>query len=185
MSPISIGILAVSMSADAFVASLGRGAAGGSRPGFAQALRTGAVFGAVEAVTPLIGWLLGVAASQYVAAVDHWIAFVLLGAVGLRMVLQAMGRHEDEVASPSTWALLATAIGTSIDAMVVGMSLAFLEVNIFIIALAIGAATMALSTTGILAGRFLGRALGQLVEICGGIALIGLGTMILVEHLTV
>lgn len=183
MSPITIGFLAVSMSVDAFIASLGRGA-GAARPSFAMALRTGAVFGAIEAVTPLLGWALGVAASRYVEAFDHWIAFTLLAAVGLRMVIEALRRPENEAApSASLWALVATAIGTSIDAMVVGVSLAFLEVNIVIIALAIGLATMAMSTTGMMAGRFLGSRLGRIVEILGGLALVALGTTILIEHL--
>ena len=78
MSPLTIGVLAVSMSVDAFIASLGRGATG-HRPGVLRALKTGAIFGTVEMVTPLIGWALGMAASAWVAAVDHWVAFALLG----------------------------------------------------------------------------------------------------------
>ncbi|MDN3711997.1 manganese efflux pump MntP family protein [Paracoccus cavernae] len=184
MSPIAIGVLAVGMSVDAFIASLGRGASG-SRPSFALALRTGAVFGIIEALTPLLGWTLGVAASRYVEAFDHWIAFTLLAAVGLRMVMQALRRPEDETPAPASfWMLVATAVGTSIDAMVVGVSLAFLEVNIVIIALAIGLATMAMSTTGMLAGRFLGSRLGRIVEILGGLALVAFGTTILIEHLS-
>jgi putative Mn2+ efflux pump MntP len=83
----------------------------------------------------------------------------------------------------SLFVLLATAIGTSIDAMAVGVSLAFLSVNIIVIALAIGAATTIMSTTGILAGRFLGARFGRYAEIVGGLALIGLGASILYEHL--
>lgn len=184
MSPIAIGFLAVSMSVDAFIASLGRGATA-KRPDFTLALRTGAVFGAIEALTPLLGWALGVAASRYVAAFDHWIAFTLLAAVGLRMVAQALRRPADAAPpSASLWALVATAIGTSVDAMVVGVSLAFLEVNIVIIAVAIGLATMAMSTTGMMAGRFLGSRLGRIVEIFGGLALVALGATILIEHLS-
>lgn len=183
MSPMTIGILAVSMSVDAFIASLGKGAAE-RRPSFGHALRTGAIFGAVEAVTPLLGWLLGVAASQYVEAVDHWIAFALLGAVGVHMALQAFAKEEERSEATSGWAVVATAIGTSIDAMAVGVSLAFLQVNIFVVALCIGFTTMVMSSTGILAGRFLGRRFGRLMEAVGGIALIGLGSVILFEHLT-
>ncbi|WP_312526965.1 manganese efflux pump MntP family protein [Paracoccus sp. (in: a-proteobacteria)] len=184
MSPIAIGFLAVSMSVDAFVASLGQGATA-KRPNFSHALRTGVLFGVIEALTPLIGWALGVAASQYVQAFDHWIAFTLLGAVGLRMVLQALRAHDDAPQGRgSLWALIATAIGTSIDAMVVGVSLAFLDVNILLIALAIGLATMTMSTTGVLAGRFLGNRLGRIVEVFGGLALIVFGTTILIEHLS-
>ncbi|MFD1881962.1 manganese efflux pump MntP family protein [Paracoccus pacificus] len=185
MSPISIGVIAVSMSVDAFIASIGKGA-GARRPNFRNAIRTGAIFGIVETVTPLIGWAAGMAASQSVAAIDHWIAFVLLAAVGIRMVLQAaQNRDKDEGASSATlWATVATAVGTSIDAMAVGVSLAFLDVNIIVIAVAIGVATMVMSSTGMLAGRFLGKRLGRIAEMLGGIALVGLGATILFQHLT-
>jgi len=185
MSPLSIGILAVSMSVDAFIASLGKGAAS-HRPSFGRALKIGAIFGTVEAITPVIGWAMGVATSQFVQAVDHWIAFSLLFAVGAHMILQAVGpRSEEKEAQPAShWAIVGTAIGTSIDAMAVGVSLAFLEVNIVVIALAIGLATMVMSSTGILAGRFLSRRFGRVIETFGGLALIGLGTSILIEHLS-
>lgn len=184
MSPVSIGVLAVSMSVDAFIASLGKGAVA-RRPSFGRALKTGAIFGVVEAVTPLIGWGLGVAASQYVDQVDHWIAFVLLSGVGLHMLLQAFKPRDEGHARPADtlWATLATAVGTSIDAMAVGVSLAFLDVNILLIALAIGFTTMVMSSTGILAGRFLGHRFGRIIEVFGGTALITLGSVILYEHL--
>ncbi len=183
MSPISIGVLAISMSVDAFIASLGKGAAS-PRPNVGMALRTGAIFGVVEAITPLIGWAAGIAASRHVAAVDHWIAFALLSAVGVHMVLQALTRKPEEAATGSLWATVATAVGTSLDAMAVGVSLAFLDVNIFVIALAIGFATLLMSSTGVLAGRFLGQRFGRVAEAVGGCALFGLGAMILFEHLT-
>lgn len=183
MSPISIGVLAVSMSVDAFIASLGKGAAT-RRPSFGHALRTGAIFGVVETLTPLIGWLMGMAASQYVAAVDHWIAFVLLGGVGLHMAIRAGGGGSDAgPGATSLWATVVTAVGTSIDAMAVGVSLAFLDVNIFLIAIAIGLTTMMMSSTGLYLGRVLGRRFGVIAEVVGGCALVGLGTLILVEHL--
>ena len=183
MSPIAIGLLAITMSLDAFVAALGRGASMRSICLF-TALRMGLVFGLVEAITPLIGWGLGVAASQYVQIFDHWIAFGLLVAVGLRMVLQGLSAPEADKAAPAKgWALLFTAIGTSIDAMAVGVSLAFLEVNILIIALAIGAATMTLGTIGALAGSLVGNRFGKLAEIAGGTFLMLMGAKILLEHL--
>ncbi|MFC3181906.1 manganese efflux pump MntP [Cypionkella sinensis] len=183
MSPISIGVLAVSMSVDAFIASLGKGAAT-TRPSFRTALKTGAIFGVVEMITPLIGWAAGVAASQYVQAVDHWIAFALLAAVGAHMLLQALTRKPEELRASSLWTTVVTAVGTSLDAMAVGVSLAFLDVNIMVIAVAIGAATMVMSSTGILAGRYLGQRFGRVAEALGGVALFGLGALILFEHLT-
>lgn len=184
MSPIAIGVLAVSMSVDAFIASVGKGASS-HRPSFGSAIRTGAIFGVVEALTPLIGWTAGVAASRYIAAVDHWIAFALLAAVGLHMIFQALTRGEEERrTSSSLGATIVTAVGTSLDAMAVGVSLAFLNVDIFVIAIAIGLATMVMSSVGVLAGRFLGRRFGRIAEAVGGCALFGLGAMILFDHLT-
>uniref|UniRef100_A0A9E7ZNZ0 Putative manganese efflux pump MntP n=1 Tax=Bosea sp. NBC_00436 TaxID=2969620 RepID=A0A9E7ZNZ0_9HYPH len=186
MSPVSIAVLAVGMSVDALLASLGRGAAS-TRPRFLEALRTGAVFGIVETITPLIGWAAGFAASQYVAAIDHWIAFVLLGAVGGCMVLHSLksaAERAEAVLATSLWALMATAVGTSIDAMAVGVSLAFLDVNIVVVALAIGFATFLMSTGGMMAGNLIGAAFGRWAERLGGLALIGLGASILFSHLT-
>ncbi len=93
MSPVAIAVLSVSMSADAFAAAIGRGAQ--HRPTVPQALRSGLVFGVIEAITPLIGFALGVAAAGFVAAIDHWIAFGLLGAVGAKMIWEALN-PEDE-----------------------------------------------------------------------------------------
>ncbi len=185
MSPVSIAVLAIGMSVDALIAALGRGASP-VRPTLSQAFRTGLVFGVVEMLTPLIGWALGVAASQYIQAVDHWVAFVLLAAVGGRMTIHALSRQDttqEDISNPSAFGLLATAVGTSLDAMAVGVSLAFLNVNIVVIAVAIGLATMVMSTGGVLAGRYLGARFGKYAEIVGGIALVGLGTKILFEHL--
>lgn len=184
MSPISIFILAFSMSVDAFAAAIGRGASL-ERPRLSEALRTGLVFGVVEAITPVIGWAAGVAASRLVQAVDHWIAFALLAGVGIRMVHTAIRKSED--AAPmgrSLGVLVATAIGTSLDAMAVGVSLAFLEVNIIVIAIAVGLATFLMASGGMLIGRMIGERLGRLAEAMAGVALFGLGLKILIEHLS-
>jgi putative Mn2+ efflux pump MntP len=184
MSPLTILVLAFSMSVDAFAVSVGRGAALG-RPHYSEALRTGAVFGVVEAITPVIGWAAGVAASGLVEAVDHWIAFTLLAGVGLHMLHAAVRKQPDaEPSGRSLRVLMATAVGTSLDAMAVGVSLAFLEVNIVVIAIAIGIATFLMSSGGILVGRLIGARLGRFAEAAAGVALIGLGLSILVEHLT-
>jgi manganese efflux pump family protein len=183
MSPIAVFVLAVSMSADAFAASVGWGAALG-RPRFSDALRAGAVFGIIEAITPIIGWTAGVAASGLVQAVGHWIAFALLGVVGGRMIYAA--RRKAEGSKPvrqSLWMLFVTAVGTSLDAMAVGVSLAFLNVNIAVIALAVGLATFVLSTGGTLIARFVCKWFGPIAEATAGLALFLIGVSILVEHL--
>lgn len=191
MSPIAIAILSLSMSADAFAAAIGRGAK--HRPTLPQALRSGLVFGVIEAITPLIGFALGVAAAAFVEAIDHWIAFGLLGAVGGKMIWEAL-KPEDEAeeettatkaASRGLIALVATAVGTSIDAGAVGVGLALLGENIWLIAACIGMTTFALATLGLLIGKAAGTRLGKIVELVGGIALIALGLKILLEHLGV
>jgi manganese efflux pump family protein len=186
MSPISIAVLAIGMSIDALLASIGRGA-GLRRPRVGEAMKTGFVFGLVETITPLVGWVAGVAASRYVAAVDHWIAFGLLAFVGGRMILHGFQRppeRPDLERNGSLPVLLATALGTSIDAMAVGVSLAFLDVNILVVSLSIGAATFVMSTGGIMTGRLIGMRFGRWAEIIGGAALFALGLSILVDHLT-
>lgn len=183
MSPISIAVLAISMSVDAFAAALARGARG-ERVHVAEALRSGAVFGVIEAITPVIGWGAGVLAAGFVTAVDHWIAFGLLMLVGGRMILEAARRPQGEApARRSSWGLVATAVGTSLDAMAVGVSLAFIDANIWVIAAAVGLATFVMATCGTLVGRVVGVRFGRIAEGVGGLALIILGSAILHEHL--
>lgn len=181
MTPTSIGILAIGMSMDALIAAIGRGTT--RRYGLRAALGAGAVFGVVETITPLIGWTLGLLASNFVQAIDHWIAFGLLGAIGMKMVLESFRPREAARETGSFWTLVATAVGTSIDAMAVGVSLAFLQVNILVVAGAIGVATMMAATVGMLAGRYLSASFGRWAELLGGLALLGLGLSILIEHL--
>lgn len=184
MSPLTIAALAFSMSIDAFAVSVGRGAAIG-RPRVSEALRTGLIFGVVEAITPIIGWLAGVAASRFIEAIDHWIAFALLAGVGLHMLLAALRGGEDEQPKGRSFmVLVATAVGTSLDAMAVGVSLALLQVNIVVIAIAIGLATFVMSSGGMMVGRMIGERFSKLAGIVAGLALCVLGGSILIEHLT-
>ena len=184
MSFLTILALAFGMSMDAFAAAIAQGAAIGTP----TTLRTAAVFGSVEALTPLIGWAIGSVAQRYIADWDHWIAFTLLLLLGLRMIYGALqpephaGEQSEEGQPqrsqsgrrpPSPLMLVAIAFATSIDSMIVGVGLAFLEVNILLTALAIG----------LRLGSFLGSAIGKCAEILGGLVLIGIGTLILAEHL--
>jgi len=180
---LAIIFLAFSMSADAFAAALGKGTRL-DRPGWREALRTGAIFGGIEAITPVIGWGVGRAASRYIEAFDHWIAFGLLLAIGGKMIWDAVRRHEDEEksSSHSFLALAVTALGTSIDALAVGVTLALVDANIIVNALAIGGATFTMTTIGVMAGRVLGEKFGRYAEAAGGLILIGIGCKILIEH---
>ena len=183
MSAIAVIILAFSMSVDAFAAALTKGTLL-ERPSLGEALRSGLIFGVVEACTPLIGWAAGLAAASFIQAIDHWIAFGLLGVIGGKLLWESLRQAESETKAVrhSFGTLFVTAIGTSIDAMVVGISLALVEADILIVALAIGLATFTMTTIGIMIGQMVGKRLGRLAEALGGIGLIAIGTTILIEH---
>lgn len=178
-------LLALAMSTDAFAAAIGKGASL-HRPKFREALRTGVIFGVIEAITPVIGWAIGLAAAQYVSRFDHWIAFILLTALGLRMIYAGVATPRVEAEQKphrhSFWLLVVTAFATSIDAMAVGVGLAFIDVDIIPTAAAIGVATMLMVTFGVMLGRVLGNIVGRRAEILGGVVLIAIGGVILYEH---
>lgn len=176
--------IALSMSADAFAASLGKGAAL-HRPRIGEVLRTGLVFGVVESLTPFAGWLCGLVAASYIEAIDHWIAFALLGAIGTKMIWDATTRAPDVTAARrhSLPVLALTALATSLDAFAVGVSLAFISADIVTTALAIGAATFVMASVGMFVGRFVGALLGRIAEAIAGLVMIAVGTTILTTHL--
>jgi putative Mn2+ efflux pump MntP len=179
-------MLALAMSTDAFAAAIGKGSSL-HKPRITEALRMGLIFGVIETITPLIGWLIGSAASQFVESWDHWIAFTLLLALGLHMIYNGVkpADEEEEKTQQHGFLLLAvTAVATSIDALAVGIGLAFVDVNIFMAAAAIGVATMTMVTIGTMLGRALGTIVGQRAEIIGGVVLIAVGATILYEHLS-
>lgn len=188
MGVASTAALALSMSADAFAVSVSKGVCT-THPRLRDAARSGAIFGAVEAIAPLAGWTLGLIASRYIQAFDHWIAFVILGYVGgklLRESFEPAEPHCEESATPEQPRIglaILTAIGTSIDSMAVGVSLAFLPVNIWVMAAAIGTATFTMSTLGIMIGHHVGNKVGKRAETAAGLVLIGIGTHILLNHL--
>ncbi|HFS7969635.1 TPA: manganese efflux pump MntP [Klebsiella pneumoniae] len=178
-------LLAFGMSMDAFAASIGKGA-NLHKPKFSEAVRTGLIFGAIETLTPLVGWGLGMLASQFILEWNHWIAFILLVFLGGRMIVEGFRGDSDEACEAphrhGFWLLVTTAFATSLDAMAVGVGLAFLQVSIVTTALAIGCATFIMSTLGMMVGRFIGPLLGKRAEILGGIVLIGIGSEILWSH---
>lgn len=187
LNPISLVMLALAMSTDAFAAAVGKGSSL-YKPQVTEALRIGLIFGIVEAITPVIGWLIGQAASRFIESWDHWIAFILLLILGLHMMYNGFKAPEEEAEKTkqhSLFLLIVTAIATSIDALAVGVGLAFINVNIVVAALAIGLATMTMVTIGVMLGRTIGTLLGQRAEVVGGIVLILVGSAILYEHLAV
>ena len=185
MNPIALLLLAFAMSTDAFAAAIGKGASL-KTPRLTEAFKVGLIFGLIEATTPLTGWLIGKSASGYIEAWDHWIAFALLVILGLHMIYESVKPDEDGIAKPAKQSLLRTcltALGTSIDAMAVGVGLAFINVNIWVAAALIGLATTLMVTLGIMLGRAVGSVLGHRAEIFGGLTLIAVGFWILSGHL--
>lgn len=186
MNLVSAITLSLSISADAFAAAVSKGVKL-QRPKLADALRVGAVFGITETITPLLGWGLGLAASNLVQQLDHWFAFGILCAIGLKMLAESVRTPRDDAAAPTSRphlsVLLLTAIGTSIDALAIGATLAFLDANIVVMALAMGFATFCMATLGILLGHRIGQRGGHIAEALGGLCLIAIGTHILLAHL--
>jgi putative Mn2+ efflux pump MntP len=186
MNFLATAALALAMSTDAFAVAVGKGAAL-QRPHLREALRTGAIFGVIEGLTPVIGWAMGHFAAPYVEAWDHWIAFTLLGVLGLRMIHAGLSDADDgedeKPSSHSFWLLAVTGFATSIDAMAVGVGLAFIDANIVTTAGAIGLSTFIMVTLGVMVGRGLGKLVGKRAELVGGVVLIAIGALILYEHI--
>lgn len=188
MSIISLMALAFGMSMDAFATAIAKGATY-QNPSLVRALKAGVLFGAIEGVAPIIGWLLGEAAQGWLSHVDHWLAFVLLGFLAIKFMRDALKgdvqiKGDQQTMAKSGFGLvLITAVATSIDSLVVGVSLAFLEVNIWLAAVLIGLATMIMVTLGLYLGNRLGLRFGRVAMFVGGVILLMIGTTILVSHL--
>lgn len=167
---------------DAFAVSISSGIAI-RRPTARNALTIGGFFGSFQAFMPLIGWLGGRLFAELVHGVDHWIAFGLLALIGVKMIYESRRANEELVNVLKNEVLLTLAFATSIDALAVGVSFAFLSVPIVAAAVVIGTVTFVFSLIGVFAGEKFGRSLGNKAEIVGGLALIGIGLKILLEHL--
>lgn len=178
---IELIMIAIGLSMDAFAVSLSNGMA---IPGLKlkDALKFGFFFGFFQALMPLIGWAAGRLFSGYITALDHWVAFILLGYIGAKMILDA-SHCEEAKGSTQFGVLLVLAIATSIDALAAGVTFAFMVMNIWSSILIIGLITFVLCTIGALLGKCAGCALGQRAQIVGGVILIAMGIKILVEHL--
>lgn len=185
MSLFTLLLLALGVSADAFAVALGKGLTL-PRVDRRAALAVGLTFGLFQAGMTFLGWVLGATFAPYIEAVDHWIAFALLGLIGGHMIWAALRHHDDEDADPRlrTRDLLLLGLATSIDALVVGVGLAFIKVQIVPTVTVIGLVTFALSVLGVALGRRIGGRVGRSAEIVGGLILIGLGVRTLVEHLS-
>ncbi len=178
-------ILALSLSSDAFAASLAKGA---RYPNMSVARTTGIAlgFGALEALAPLIGFLLGRQFAGAIEDFDHWIAFGILGFLGSRMFWLSFQADDDAPAldaNPTVMAIVATALGTSVDATAVGVTLALFTDNIPLTLTAIGGVTFLMALVGLRLGGVIGERFGKWAEMLGGLGLVAIGTNILITHL--
>lgn len=177
-------ILAVALSMDAFAVAICKGLAM-DKVTVRKAAIVGAWFGGFQAGMPLLGWLLGVQFQSYIVSIDHWIAFGLLALIGGNMIRESLSKEEDDEAdaSLSFAAMLLLAVATSIDALAVGVTFAFLQVNVWLAIALIGIITFLLSAVGVKLGNLFGMRYKKKAEFAGGAVLILLGCKILLEHL--
>ncbi len=182
--PTLLGI-AVALAMDAFAVALGAGITLTSVTP-RHLFRLGFHFGLFQALMPVLGWLAGMSIHRWISAFDHWVAFVLLVLVGVRMIREAGSNNAPGAKRPSDptrgWTLLVLSVATSIDALAVGLSLAALGVAIWAPALLIGIVCAALTVAGMLLGSKIGALWGKKVEIFGGVLLILIGIRILADH---
>ena len=174
----------VGLSMDAFAVAICRGLSM-KKLEWKQALLVAVFFGGFQALMPTIGWVLGKQFEQYIVSVDHWIAFILLAYIGGKMIWDAFHEEEARPADFRVGELLIMAVATSIDALAVGITFAFLEVSILPAVCFIAATTFLLSCIGVKVGNLCGTRFQSKAELLGGIILILLGLKILLEHLGV
>ncbi len=183
MSLTELFIIAIGVSMDAFAVSVCKGLSV-RKMKVSQALTCGVYFGGFQGLMPLIGYLLGSQFGEAIVSIDHWVAFVLLGLIGFNMIKES--REEGCETMDSSFgvkAMIPLAIATSIDALAIGVTFAFLRVNIFWAVTFIGAITFTLSSIGVKVGNVFGMKYKSKAEFAGGLILVLMGTKILLEHL--
>jgi putative Mn2+ efflux pump MntP len=181
---LSILIIAIGLSADCFGVALSGSISMGT-VSFLQIFRTSLAFGLFQALMPVLGWLAGRTIADVISAYDHWVAFALLVAIGGGMIWESF-RSRNARATGTDFTkgilLLTLSISTSIDALAVGLTLAFLEVNIALASLTIGVVAFIITVMGFLVGRKVGKLLGRRAEAIGGVILIAIGIRIVLTH---
>ena len=187
MELITLIVIAIGLAMDAFAVSIGKGLSV-RRIEPRHTMSVGLWFGGFQALMPLIGYFLGVSFASLVQNIDHWIAFILLGIIGVNMIREAIAKDECECEKAtsdfSSRKMLLLAIATSIDALAVGVSFAFLGVNIWQAVVMIGVITMILSMIGLRIGNIFGCRYKSKAELFGGCVLLLMGCKILIEHLS-
>jgi len=184
MEFLTITLIALGLTGDTLAVSVSTGLTI-SKIKFQQALKIAIVLAIFQALMPLIGWFLGLQIKDLIKDFDHWIAFALLFAIGGKMIIESLKNDDSkkEFNPLKNSVLITIAIATSIDALIVGISFAFIETNIYLSVAIIGFLTFLVSMIGVLIGKKTGNHFGKKVEILGGVILIGIGIKILVQHL--
>lgn len=183
MSLFTLFVTAVGLSMDAFAVSICKGLAM-KKLSWKKALIIGLWFGGFQALMPSVGYLLGSRFEKYVTSIDHWIAFVLLALIGINMIRESLSGEEENANDAVDFkTMLLLAIATSIDALAVGVTYAFLQVQIVPAVSFIGIITFSLSIIGVKIGNVFGLKYKTKAEIAGGVILLLMGTKILLEHL--
>ncbi len=187
MSVVSIFLIALGLAMDATVVSLTLGIRACKENKVTTGIKAGLYFGGFQGLMPLIGWMLGKNFTEYITSIDHWIAFALLSIIGGKMLIDTFKEEEEEacIMDYSTKLYLTLAIATSIDALAVGISLAFLNVNILTAVTFIASITFVLSFIGVITGEKVGSLVKNKATVLGGLLLIFIGVKILIEHLGV
>ena len=183
MSTISIFIIAIGLALDAFAVSVSSGVVL-KKMRIHHALLIASFFGGFQGIMPFIGWSTGNWVRTYISAYDHWIAFLLLLAVGTKMIWESRKDEASRISIDPTniYILFALAIATSIDALAVGLSLSFLQISIAVPVLIVGLVTFSMCFLGTYLGAAVGGILGRKIEALGGIILIAIGVKIVLEH---
>lgn len=183
MNVTELFLIAVGLSMDAFAVSICKGLSM-KKIDWKKASIIGFYFGIFQAGMPLIGYLLGVQFKDKITAIDHWIAFVLLGLIGINMIHEALkGEEEKTNDSIGFRVMLGLAVATSIDALAVGVTFAFLKVDIISAIIFIGITTLVISIIGVKIGTVFGTKYKTKAELAGGVILVLMGVKILIEHL--
>ena len=175
-------LVAVGLSMDAFAVSVCKGLSV-PKVQLKHSLICGLYFGLFQALMPLLGWLLGVQFQTMITSIDHWIAFVLLAIIGINMIRESRDQEEEVDCSFTPRAMLPLAVATSIDALAVGVTFAFLKVLILPAVTFIGVTTFLLSSVGVRVGAVFGARFRSGAELAGGVILVLMGLKILLEHL--
>jgi putative Mn2+ efflux pump MntP len=184
MSLFSVLFIAVGLAMDAFAVSVANGVTV-KRQRLRHALTIALFFGLFQGIMPVMGWLAGTGFRSFISGIDHWIAFGLLIFVGGKMIYEStkLERTPANNGLLSLSVLLLLSVATSIDALAIGLSFAFLKIEIITPAIVIGVVTFTLSLVGVFVGQRLGHLLERKIEVIGGIILLGIGFKILIEHL--